>query len=200
MPEGGPAGDGSSRVAVTGFGVTSAFGRGTAPLLDGVMAGRPAFSQSARFDTSGCRARAAAELAGVADLTAELPAVIASACEAAGLDAHAREAARLLRAAGLTELTECALRTRAYRKQVPFHLNGRRIVFTLSDLREIAEGEALRPQSPARAAMPGATPQPVPRRRSPMRRIAATGDPWRARRPDQAGRRSAMDGGRTSET
>lgn len=96
MPEGGPAGDGSSRVAVTGFGVTSAFGRGTAPLLDGVMAGRPAFSQSARFDTSGCRARAAAELAGVADLTAELPAVIASACEAAGLDAHAREAARLL--------------------------------------------------------------------------------------------------------
>ena len=51
------------------------------------------------------------------------------------------EAARLLRAAGLTELTECALRTRAYRKQVPFHLNGRRIVFTLADLREIAEGD-----------------------------------------------------------
>ena len=109
-------------------------------------------------------------------------------------------AARLLRAAGLTELTECALRTRAYRKQVPFHLNGRRIVFTLSDLREIAEGEALRPGSPATAAMPGATPQPVPRRRPLMRRTAATGDPWRARRPDRTGRRSAMDGGRTSET
>lgn len=110
------------------------------------------------------------------------------------------EAARLLRAAGLTELTECALRTRAYRKQVPFHLNGRRIVFTLSDLREIAEGEALRPQSPVTAAMPGPTPQPVPRRRSLMRRTAATSDPWRARRPDRTGRRSAMDGGRTSET
>lgn len=47
------------------------------------------------------------------------------------------EAARLLRHLGLTEITECALRTRAYRKQVPFHLNGRRIIFTLADLREI---------------------------------------------------------------
>ncbi len=37
-----------------------------------------------------------------------------------------RQAAEILRGLGLTEMTECALRTRAYRKQVPFHLNGRR--------------------------------------------------------------------------
>ena len=39
-------------------------------------------------------------------------------------------------------MTECALRTRAYRRQVPFHLNGRRIRFTAGDLREIVEGQA----------------------------------------------------------
>ena len=55
-------------------------------------------------------------------------------------------AAGILRDLGLTEITECALRTRAYRQQVPFHLNGRRITFTLNDLREIVEGEACRPQ------------------------------------------------------
>ncbi len=38
-------------------------------------------------------------------------------------------------------MTEARDRTRAYRKQVPFHLNGRRITFTLSDLKEIAEGK-----------------------------------------------------------
>ena len=110
------------------------------------------------------------------------------------------EAAGLLRAAGLTELTECALRTRAYRKQVPFHLNWRRIVFTPGDLREIADGEARRPQPPATAAMPGATPQPAPRRRPLVRRTAADGDPWRARLPHKAGWPSAEDAGRTSET
>jgi hypothetical protein len=51
-------------------------------------------------------------------------------------------AAEILRSLGLTEMTECALRTRAYRKQVPFHLNGRRITFTIGDLRMIAEGTA----------------------------------------------------------
>ena len=33
-------------------------------------------------------------------------------------------AAEVLRDLGLSELTECALRTRAYRRQVPFHMNG----------------------------------------------------------------------------
>ena len=106
------------------------------------------------------------------------------------------EAAGLLRSAGLTGLTEGALRTRAYRKQVPFHLNGRRIVFTLGDLWEIAEGEARKPLP----AVPGTTPRPAPRRRPLVRRTAATSDPWRARRPHEAGRPSAVDGGRTSET
>ena len=41
------------------------------------------------------------------------------------------EAAAVLRDAGLRDMTECALRTRAYRKQVPFHRNGRKIIFTL---------------------------------------------------------------------
>jgi hypothetical protein len=36
-------------------------------------------------------------------------------------------------------MTETALRSRAYRRQIPFHLNGRKITFTESDLREIAE-------------------------------------------------------------
>ena len=56
------------------------------------------------------------------------------------------QAAEILRNLGLAEMTECALRTRAYRRQVPFHLNGRRIRFTASDLREILEGQAHRPR------------------------------------------------------
>ena len=55
------------------------------------------------------------------------------------------EAAEILQQLGLPEMTECALRTRAYRRQVPFHLNGRRIRFTADDLREIVEGQAQRP-------------------------------------------------------
>jgi hypothetical protein len=90
------------------------------------------------------------------------------------------EAARILRSLGLTEITECALRTRAYRRQVPFHLNGRRILFTLSDLREIAEGQERRPQPGAGAATPGATPRPV-LRRAPLQQGTTTPDPWRAR-------------------
>ena len=56
------------------------------------------------------------------------------------------QAAEILRSLGLTEMTECALRTRAYRRQVPFHLNGRRIRFTAGDLREILEGQPHRPK------------------------------------------------------
>lgn len=56
-------------------------------------------------------------------------------------------AAEVLRCLGLTEMTECALRTRAYRRQVPFHLNGRRIMFTATDLCEIVEGRAQRSRS-----------------------------------------------------
>jgi hypothetical protein len=100
------------------------------------------------------------------------------------------EAAQLLRNAGLAEITECALKTRAYRKQVPFHLNGRRIVFTLDDLREIAEGEACRPQPPAPAATDLPSPQPARARRSSPRRAQAPADVWRARRPGDVASRT----------
>jgi hypothetical protein len=90
------------------------------------------------------------------------------------------EAAKILRRLGLPEMTECALRTRAYRRQVPFHLNGRRVRFTASDLREIAEGQAQRPE-PA-----DATPSPKARRQAPRRSQMRSADhppqTWRARR------------------
>jgi hypothetical protein len=91
------------------------------------------------------------------------------------------EAADILRHLGLTEMTECALRTRAYRRQVPFHLNGRRIRFTADDLREIVEGRAQRPE-PADAAPPQPSRRQVPRRSlaHPPDHPAQT---WRARRP-----------------
>jgi hypothetical protein len=92
-----------------------------------------------------------------------------------------KEAAEVLRSLGLAEMTECALRTRAYRKQVPFHLNGRRIVFTLGDLREIVEGEEHRPQRHDRAVRPRAAAPPVIRRRQLPRRSVIPAEPWRAR-------------------
>jgi len=105
------------------------------------------------------------------------------------------EAAEVLRSLGLAEMTECALRTRAYRKQVPFHLNGRRIVFTLGDLREIVEGDERRPQRRAGAITPRAAPRPTSRRRQMPRRGAASAESWRARgsrdlrgKPENGGR------------
>ena len=92
------------------------------------------------------------------------------------------QAAEILRNLGLAEMTECALRTRAYRRQVPFHLNGRRIRFTASDLREILEGEARRPKP---ADTPQARPlkaQPASRRPSP-RKTERPSPTWRARSP-----------------
>lgn len=96
------------------------------------------------------------------------------------------QAAKLLRRMGLEEMTECALRTRAYRRQIPFHVNGRRIMFTLTDLREIAEGRAYRPRC---AESENNTIQRVPRtpRRVPRRaQEALAHDAWRARRPRDA--------------
>jgi hypothetical protein len=92
-----------------------------------------------------------------------------------------RQAAEILRSLGLAEITETALRSRAYRRQIPFHLNGRKITFTASDLREIAEGQARRPEAPA-ATQPKPPTPPTSRRTS---RLAA-GQPqgtWRARPP-----------------
>ena len=90
------------------------------------------------------------------------------------------QAAEILRSLGLKEMTECALRTRAYRRQVPFHLNGRRIRFTASDLREILEGQPRRP-TPAdtsQAPPPGSRPAS---RRSSTRRTERPPQAWRAR-------------------
>src|SRR6266568_7891439 len=87
-------------------------------------------------------------------------------------------AAEILRDLGLTEMTECALKTRAYRKQVPFHLNGRRIIFTLSDLREIVEGEEHKPQSQAETVTRRVPPRSASRRGTPRRATEASGDTW----------------------
>jgi hypothetical protein len=88
-------------------------------------------------------------------------------------------AAALLRDAGLAEMTECALRARAYRRQIPFHRNGRRIVFTLSDLRKITAGE---PHTPEHRAEATGAAKPA-HRRPPPQCPTSTADPWRARRP-----------------
>ena len=93
------------------------------------------------------------------------------------------QAAEILRGLGLTEITECALRTRAYRRQIPFHLNGRQIRFTIGDLREIAEGQARRPNPPG---PPRPTPATTPRTaHTPRRSSTRTAEPapirWRAR-------------------
>lgn len=92
----------------------------------------------------------------------------------------AAQAAELLRRLGLTEMTECALRTRAYRRQVPFHMNGRRVRFTASDLREIVESQARRPRAadaPEAASLNGRRPS----RRSPARNGQRPPPTWRAR-------------------
>ena len=97
------------------------------------------------------------------------------------------QAAEILRSLGLEELTECALRTRAYRRQVPFHQNGRRITFTVDDIREIAAGLPHRPEPRTRAD--GSAPaslQPARRRRSPAEVRDVTQAPWRARRAQGA--------------
>jgi hypothetical protein len=86
-------------------------------------------------------------------------------------------AAEILRGLGLTGMTECALRTRAYRRQVPFHRNGHRITFTLDDLKEIAQGQASRPEPTERRERARTT------ARQPRRADGASRDgAWRARR------------------
>src|ERR1022692_162522 len=81
-----PDKSGTPQVAITGLGVTSAFGRGSKSLLDGVLSGRPAFGEVSRFSTDRCRVRVAATLPGQPELGFELAAVIDDACDTAGLD------------------------------------------------------------------------------------------------------------------
>jgi hypothetical protein len=94
------------------------------------------------------------------------------------------QAAEVLRGIGLDAMTACALRTRAYRKQIPFHLNGHRIIFTIEDLREIAEGQAIRPQPAEREAQAAdTTPPRAARRARPRAPSQLPADAWRERRP-----------------
>ena len=87
-------------------------------------------------------------------------------------------AAEILRGLGLTSMTECALRARAYRRQVPFHRNGNRITFTLDDLKEIAQGQASRPEPQERRERRHAD----TRRRARGADTASHSGAWRARR------------------
>ena len=99
-----------------------------------------------------------------------------------------RRAAEILRRAGLEEITECALRTRAYRKQIPFHRNGHRIIFTIEDLCEIAQGTAYHPEAAEPAELPersAPAARPAPRRRA-IRVSGHDHEQWRARRPRDA--------------
>ncbi|HEX4060229.1 MAG TPA: beta-ketoacyl synthase N-terminal-like domain-containing protein [Streptosporangiaceae bacterium] len=75
----------SGQAAITGMAATTAFGRGLTPVLDGVLAGTPAFGGVTRFAPRRCRANAAAELPGTPVLAEELAAVIEAAWAAAGL-------------------------------------------------------------------------------------------------------------------
>ncbi|MGA8112444.1 MAG: hypothetical protein WCA46_02140, partial [Actinocatenispora sp.] len=84
------------QVVVTGMAVLSAFGRGTAPLLAGVLAGRPAFTPVTRFDTATRRVRVAATAAGVPELTDELVRALDEAGTQAHLDPSARAGIPLL--------------------------------------------------------------------------------------------------------
>jgi len=94
------------------------------------------------------------------------------------------QAAEVLRSIGLDDITECALRTRAYRKQIPFHLNGHRIIFTIADLREIAEGTPCRP--PASQDNGPREPAAAPERVKAPRADSQDQDVWRAKRPRHA--------------
>jgi 3-oxoacyl-[acyl-carrier-protein] synthase II len=75
---------------------TSAFGRGTGPLLAGALGGQPAFAQARRFSVAHRRAKAAAELPGTPVLADELAAVIGDACDMAGLAPAERASTALL--------------------------------------------------------------------------------------------------------
>lgn len=93
------------------------------------------------------------------------------------------QAAEILRSLGLEDLTECALRTRAYRRQIPFHQNGRRLTFTIDDIREIAEGQPHRPETRIRTDIPAPAPVVRARRRRSSAEVRdAARTPWRARK------------------
>jgi 3-oxoacyl-[acyl-carrier-protein] synthase II len=87
---------GPQQVVITGMGVVSAAGRSLDAVRDSVLSGTPAFSRAARFDTSHCRASAAAQLPGEPDLAGELAQVIEAAWTGAALGNDRRAGCPLL--------------------------------------------------------------------------------------------------------
>ncbi|HZM74463.1 MAG TPA: beta-ketoacyl synthase N-terminal-like domain-containing protein [Candidatus Limnocylindrales bacterium] len=85
----------SAPAAITGMAATTAYGRGTAALLAGVLSGKPAFGPLTRFDVSACRTTVAATLAGSPSLHDELRDAITAACDEAGLSERERRSVPL---------------------------------------------------------------------------------------------------------
>jgi 3-oxoacyl-[acyl-carrier-protein] synthase II len=83
-------------VVITGLGVTSAYGRGTQALLDGVLSGNPAFIPVTRFAADRCRVRVAAQLPGAPVLADEITAALRDACALAELGPELRADCTLL--------------------------------------------------------------------------------------------------------
>jgi len=91
--------DRPAAVALTGLAAVTALGRGSAPLLDAVCAGRSGFAPVTRFDVSRQRAGRAATLADAASLADELAAVVEAAATTAGLTGRERADCPVLLAA-----------------------------------------------------------------------------------------------------
>jgi 3-oxoacyl-(acyl-carrier-protein) synthase len=87
---------GPLQVVISGAEAVSAYGRGAAALLDGVLNGRPAFGPVARFDVGRRRVGVAALMPGSPVLLDELIGVVEGACDRAGLSARHRAASALL--------------------------------------------------------------------------------------------------------
>lgn len=84
------------QVVLTGLSAVSAYGRGNQALLDGVLAGRPAFAPVTRFDVETRRVRVGALLPGDPSLLDELLSVVDDACAQAGLSTADRAETALL--------------------------------------------------------------------------------------------------------
>lgn len=88
---GSGAGWARRRVAVTGLGVLSAFGRGPEALSAAICAGKPAFGPVGRFGTAGRAVHDAAHLPGAPDLAEEVLTAIDTARRQAGLAVESGE-------------------------------------------------------------------------------------------------------------
>jgi 3-oxoacyl-[acyl-carrier-protein] synthase II len=87
---------GQRSVVITGTAAVSAFGRGSAELIRGALAGVAAFAPVSRFDVSRRRVQVAALLPGQPRLDDELSTVVRDAVAEAGLDETERSASPLL--------------------------------------------------------------------------------------------------------